>query len=289
MTRELAGVFATVSWAALTVVVFACQGHAGKPQGSGHATVADASLRDASVGIEDTGSAAAKPAAVPAWQAVVDRTRYLDRRGQSGVVYGVLGAIVAPPYQWLVDDTEGNGALAIHVTLPPRALAVPGDRVALAGAWAIDGTRAWYWRASVATPLPPAPATKAKDPPAEPGHTIQDGELPGDAQPISKAKEAEPAYFTVVGDAPVIDGDGWLVADTSVGRPYALLNLPGERASFGAQDLRAPNERWSLKRGETYWVRIGPVHRHGADKLVTINARTAPIRVAVPGKAATRR
>jgi len=55
--------------------------------------------------------------------------------------------------------------------------------------------------------------------------------------------------------------------------------MPGERASFGAQDLRTADERWALKRAQTYWVRIGPVHKHGPDKPVTLNARTAPVRV----------
>ncbi len=65
-----------------------------------------------------------------------------------------------------------------------------------------------------------------------------------------------------------------------LGNPvYALLNLPGERASYGAQDMRSADERWQLKRGVTYVVRIGPVHKHGPDKPATINARTAPVRV----------
>ena len=43
--------------------------------------------------------------------------------------------------------------------------------------------------------------------------------------------------------------------------------------------LRAPDERWQLKRGQTYWVRLGHLHKHGPDKPLTINARTAPVRV----------
>ena len=61
--------------------------------------------------------------------------------------------------------------------------------------------------------------------------------------------------------------------------PYELLIMPGERASFGAQDLRTADEHWSLRRGWTYWVRIGPIHKHGADKPATITARTPPVRV----------
>ena len=245
--------------------------------------------------------------AVPAWQAVIDRSLYLERRDQHGVVYGTLGegittlvpaagsgsgsgsAVAAPkdagmvqaptPYTWLIDDTEGNGCLAIRVALADGAKVKTGDRVALAGAWALDPDRKWFWKPTLVTPLGPAPPSKAKDPPAAPGHVIVNGELPNGARPISLAKEGEAAYFTVLGTPPFVDGDGWQVAD-ELGNPvYALLNLPGERASFGAQDLRTTDERWPVKRAQTYWVRIGPVHKHGPDKPVTINAHTAPVRV----------
>jgi hypothetical protein len=57
------------------------------------------------------------------------------------------------------------------------------------------------------------------------------------------------------------------------------MNLPGERASYGGQDMRAADERWQLKRGQTYWVRIGKLRKRGADKPPLVNARTAPVRV----------
>ncbi|CAN5204984.1 hypothetical protein BH11MYX1_BH11MYX1_49040 [soil metagenome] len=231
--------------------------------------------------------------ALPAWQAGVDRSSFLERRGQHGVVYGTLGepitlpasgsgdaalAAVVTPYAWLIDDTEGNGALAIRV-LPGRPEGKPGDRIAFAGAWALDEQHHYFWKASLATPLAPASPSKLKDPAAVPGHAIVNGELPSGARPIGLAKENDAAYFTVVGSAPLAEGDGWLVADELGSTPYALLNMPGERASFGAQDLRTADERWSLRRGQTYWVRLGPIHKHGADKPATITARTPPVRV----------
>ncbi|MEO6777361.1 MAG: hypothetical protein ABI467_30820 [Kofleriaceae bacterium] len=241
--------------------------------------------------------------AVPAWQAVVDRSLYLERRDQHGVVYGTLGdgitmvvpgsgsgsasaaiadggTVQAPtPYTWLIDDTEGNGCLAIRVALPDGTKVKPGDRVALAGAWALDADRHWFWKPTLVTLVAPAPPSKAKEPPSAPGHTIINGELPAGARPISLAKEGQAAYFTVLGAPPLADGDGWQVAD-ELGNPvYALLDMPGERASFGAQDMRTADERWTLKRAQTYWVRIGPVHKHGPDKPATIHAHTAPIRV----------
>ena len=225
----------------------------------------------------DPGKAIADLDAVSAWQAVVDRAQYLARRGQHGVVYGTLGASDGE-LTWLVDDTEGNGALAIHVMLGKLA-AKQGDRVALGGAWALDDAHHWYWKADQLTALPPAPASDLAEPPAPPGHAIAMGNLPQGARSITKASDNDAVYFTVVGKPPAVDGEGWPVAD-ELGNPvFALLNLPGERPSFGGQDFRTPDERWQLKRGWTYAVRIGKIRRHGADKPATINARTAPVRV----------
>jgi len=257
--------------------------------------------------------------AIPAWDAVVDRAQYLARRGQHGVVYGSLGAPIAlppapplagfgsgagsgsgsgnggsgsgsgsaapatSPTTWLVDDTDGNGALAIRVELGKYALkAKQGDRVALGGAWALDDNRRWFWKVDALQPLPPPPPPKSGETPrgevpAQPGHALATGDFPAGVKRISMAKEGELAYFQVVGAPPAVDGDGWPVAD-ELGNPVvALLVLPGERASYGAQDMRTPDERWQLKRGQTYWVRIGRFHKRGPDKPPSIIARTAPI------------
>jgi hypothetical protein len=245
--------------------------------------------------------------AVPAWQAVVDRAHYLARRGQHGVVFGVLdGPVYAPappaapgsgtgsgsgsgsaevpkgmvatPFVWLVDDTEGNGALAIRVDLGKKSGGVTeGDRVALGGAWALDENRRWYWKVDNLDKLPPAKPSESKDAPSPPGHTLQVGNFPPGVKRISVAKDNDLVYFQVVGAPPAVDGDGWPVAD-ELGNPvFALLRLPGERPSYGAQDMRTPDERWQLKRGQTYWLRIGRIHKHGPDKPATINARTAPV------------
>jgi hypothetical protein len=241
----------------------------------------------------DVGNAIADLGAVPAWQAVVDRALYLARRGQHGVVFGTAGpairlpaggdgGLVASPYIWLVDDTEGNGALAIRVALGAGASkAKPGDRIAIGGAWALDDERRWYWRADAVTALPPAPPPNPKDgpPQAAPGHTSVDGNVPAGTKPISKAGDFDFVYFQLVGPPPAFDGDGWPVAD-ELGNPVAaLLNLPGEHASYGAQDMRTADERWHLKRGSTYVVRVGVVHHHGPGKPDTMNARTAPVKV----------
>lgn len=255
----------------------------------------------------DPGKLIAELGAIPAWQAVVDRAQLLERRGQQGVVYGTIGPAVlvpAPPpepaavdagvrpgkpvdaglvpssqYVWLVDDTDGNGALGIRVELGTHA-ANPGDRVALGGAWALDPERRWIWKVDSVKVLPPAPPSDLKDPPPPfPSHEIRNGELPPGARTITVGRDHDAVYFQIVGPAPVRDGDGWQVADELGDTTFALMTLPGERSSYGAQDMRGPDERWQLKRGHTYWVRIGKIRRHGPDKPATMHARTAPVRV----------
>ncbi|HTR53852.1 MAG TPA: hypothetical protein VMJ10_24325 [Kofleriaceae bacterium] len=253
----------------------------------------------------DVGKAIADLGAISAWQAVVDRAQYLARRGQHGIVFGTVGAavvaaptgsaspggpasvangvdagLVATPYTWLVDDTEGNGSLAIRVELGARAAKIKaGDRVALGGAWMTDEAHGWFWMVDAVTPLPAAPPPSAKDPPSQLGHAIGSGDMPRGAKPISKAGDGDLVYFQLVGAPPALDGDGWPVAD-ELGNPVAaLIDLPGETASYGGQDLRTPDERWHLKRGVTYALRVAVVHHHGPDKPATMRARTAPIKV----------
>jgi hypothetical protein len=243
--------------------------------------------------------------AVPAWQGVVDRYKYLARRGEHGVVYGVTGgpvmvpapppavgsgsgsavaagsgALVASPYTWLVDDTDGDGALAIRCAFGSAAAPKPGARIAVGGAWALDDDRRWLWRVDAVTALPAAGSGAAPTVAVQPsGHVIATiNGLPFGAHMISVAKEGELAYFQVVGYPPAVDGEGWPVAD-DIGNPvYALLNLPGERATYGAQDMRAPEERWVLKRGVTYVTRLRSIHKHG-DKPATLNARSGVVRL----------
>jgi hypothetical protein len=155
---------------------------------------------------------------------------------------------------------------------------IDGARVALGGAWVVDAERRWAWEVDKVTPLAASSAKEPVDPPAEPGHEIALAPAPAGAKPISQAREGELATFQLVGPPPLLDGDGWPVAD-ALGKPVvALLHLPGERASFGAQDLRAPHERWQLRRGVTYWVRLGKSRKGKGDRPPHVNARTAPVR-----------
>ncbi|HEU0034303.1 MAG TPA: hypothetical protein VFQ53_26955 [Kofleriaceae bacterium] len=239
--------------------------------------------------------------AIPAWQSVIDRAQLLARRGQHGVVYGVIGppilmhapapatapdagapvdaGMIASPYVWLVDDTEGNGALGIRVALGNRE-AKQGDRVALGGAWYLDDARHWYWKVDSLQALPPGPASELKDPkPAEPSHAIANGNLIPGARTISVARDNDAVYFQIVGPPPATEGDGWLVADELGDAPVALLSLPGERPSYGGQDMRSADEKWQLKKAQTYTLRIGKIRKRDPNKPALINARTAPVRV----------
>ncbi|MBA3455321.1 MAG: hypothetical protein H0T42_19675 [Deltaproteobacteria bacterium] len=253
----------------------------------------DAPAKTEEPDVADPGKLIAELDAIPAWQAVVDRAQLLARRNQRGVVYGRIGPavmvpgpavadagtppLVASSYVWLVDDQEGNGTLGIRVKLGDKAK--EGDRVALTGAWILDEERRWYWAVGEVTPLPPAPPSDLKDPPAPvPSHAIVNGDLPAGARTISVARDHDAVYFQIVGPPPVNDGDGWLVANELGDLPVAMMNLPGERPSYGGQDMRAADERWQLKRGQTYWVRIGKLRKR-VDKPALVNARTAPVRV----------
>ncbi|MBS1121269.1 MAG: hypothetical protein H6Q90_3497 [Deltaproteobacteria bacterium] len=247
----------------------------------------------------DPGKLVAELGAIPAWQAVVDRAQLLARRGQHGVVYGRIGpalmvagptpeptdaglidaGMIASPYVWLVDDTESNGALGIRVELGHGRDLKEADRVALGGAWAVDAERHWFWKVDTVQVIPPPPPTDLHDPsPPVPSHAVGNGGLPAGVRPIALAKDGDAVYFTVVGAPPASEGDGWPVGNELGDPVFALLTLPGERSSYGGQDMRAPDERWQLKRGQTYWVRIGKI-RLRADKPALIHARTAPVRV----------
>ncbi|MEJ7604289.1 MAG: hypothetical protein WKG01_40895 [Kofleriaceae bacterium] len=300
---------------ALVLVLAACQGKSTTTAGDGRAArdasmaldVAIAAGEDAPPAkIEepeppDPGKLIADLGAIPAWQAVIDRARLLARRGQRGTVYGRIGptvlvvdpeppppapgargpradaGMIASPYVWLVDDTEGNGALGIRVLLGKHT-AKEGDRVALAGAWALDNVRRWYWKVDTLQAVPAAASSDVPDQAPIPSHAIRDGNLAAGARTISVARDNDAVYFQLVGPSPANDGDGWAVADELGDTPFALLTFPGERGSYGGQDLRAPDERWQLKRGQTYWVRIGKIRKR-VDKPALIRTVTAPVRV----------
>jgi hypothetical protein len=232
----------------------------------------------------DGGAAVDEPAnalgAMPVWQAVVDRDRYLLRRNQQAVIAGRVGGEAIAPgargaVRWLVDENEGNGALAVRIAIAGTKPPAEGDRIAVAGAWTIDDQRRWYWQVASLSPIDDPPPAAPPDPPSSPGHVVGTGAPPAGWKPISKGKDAGVVTFGVI-RAPTGEGDGWLVGDDSFGAPFAYLYLPGERPSYGGHDLRHADERWVLKRGVTYWVRIDRIRRRTPEDLARIKATTAP-------------
>ncbi len=293
---------------------------AGSATGSGsgsaiEVTTANTGTSSSAVGAGEDGEVAsdadiAALGAIPAWQAVVDRANYLRRRGQRGVVAGVIGGPVVagvptgdppdggsgsaapaapgsagfgsgaprpsgPALTWLVDDTEGGGSLAIRVAFTDKIPAV-GTRVAVGGAWTVTDERVWYWQADALSRLPasttPAPATAT---PRAPGHVVGTGDPPAGAKPVTKAKDNGIITFQIVGP-PDGEGDGWRIANELGDKPAAVLYLPGERISYGGLDLRAADERWTLKRGTTYWVPIGRVKKRTGDLPPLMYAQAPP-------------
>ena len=217
--------------------------------------------------------------AIPAWRAVIDRDRYLARRGDRGVVAGrVGGPVPESDLVWLIDETEGNGALGIRIRFAKAP--EPGARVAVRGAWTLDEARRWYWQADAVTPLPAIDEPAPKDPPAPPGHVIAAADPPGGWGKVKAPDKASPGdlmMFTVV-STPRREGDGWGVSDRRWGTLMATLRLPGEHDSYGGHDLRAADERWGLDKGKTYWVRVGKVRRP-PDGVPLLQAVTAPVRI----------
>jgi hypothetical protein len=291
-------------------LVVACQGSSDAPAPPGPGAAVDGgAARDATsadappVAAADDGDVTATASStVPAWQAVIDRDLYLERRGQAAVVSGVVagdatyppppapppppparpGQLPPPDAQpppppgpklvWLADDTEGDGSLAIRVLFaePPTV----GAHLAVAGAWTLDDQRRWYWRATAVSPIAgPAPVLTSTA-----GHAVDAVDAPGGTRPVTKPKEGGTISFQVL-TLPRRPGEGWKVAD-ELGDPIAaILMLPGERPSYGGHDLRQDDEQWVLRRGVSYWVKIGKVRIRKPDEPPVIRATGAPHRI----------
>ena len=216
--------------------------------------------------------------AVAAWSAVVDRWRYLARRGDRGLVYGRLGG-EADGYRWLIDEAGGGGSLAIRLALPASELRAD-DRVLVWGAWRVDAERRWFWRVDRVARLP-ARTREADDPFATaPGHDIGAARWPDGVVDVSAVTESGGAIVFQVVRGPRRIDDGWTIADRSGLDPVAYLVLPGEREPYGGQDMRSDDERWQLERRVSYVLRVRRWRRPRHEgELPHIRALTAPIRV----------
>ena len=212
--------------------------------------------------------------AIPAWQAVVDRSRMLERRGERGVVYGVVGDPLAnlSNTTWLIDDQDGAGALGIVVHWkgppPPR-----GSRALVGGAWALTPERSWIWnmqhKDGLAGEVDPSLDLTGSS------HAVTQQPLPTGARPPQRAEVGKVMTFTVVA-MPSVAGDGWKIARELGDEPLGILYLPGERESYGGNDWRSDAEKWKLKRGRSYWVRIGAIRPGRPGVLSALFADAAP-------------
>jgi len=230
---------------------------------------------------------------VPAWDAVIDRWRYLARRGHEGAVFGRLGE-KAGAHHWLIDETSGAGSLGIRAALPARADLEVGDSLVLRGAWRVDQERRWYWQAVRIERLPAsveAGTDEEPDPYAgQPGHVIKAiARRPKGAIRVSEVTQAGGDVTFGVVRRPPLYGDGWEISDRSDWRPVGILMLPGERKPYGGQDFMTDHERWRLDKGVQYTVRIRrwrPARKEG--ELPIMRAISAPMRIDRRAKRADR-
>lgn len=266
-------------------------------------------------GLAEPRALAAIPA-VPVWHAVVERGRYLARRQQHGAIHGYLGSALAAgdvargpadhpdggpdhpdpgptvdqTYRWIIDETQGAGSLGVRVqsaAIPGLDTLEEGTRVVLWGAWHIAQNgepdsvqRWWYWKPTRVATLEPRPAPAAPAPDAAPGHEIAElARPPADAQPVSQLESRPDVIVFQVTRVPRDPSGGWEIADRSRDPTMARLFLPGDQATYGAQDLRTSDERWRLRRGISYVVEVRRITRRPSDKRPRVTARGAPRRL----------
>jgi hypothetical protein len=196
---------------------------------------------------------------------VSGRAHLLARRGAQGAVLGRAGGD-ADGARWLIDETEGDGALATRVRLPDGVDVEAGARLVVHGAWTAEPERErWIWIATDVARFADAPALDPAHAPGLSPAPARDGEVETDAGaelPIGSIAQAAPGTQVLVHvlAAPAKPGDGWGISDDPrADAPQAYLVLPGEHAIYGGLDLRAPDERWSLAVGTRYAVRVDRV------------------------------
>lgn len=224
----------------------------------------------------DEAKALAAREALPAWTGVVERYRLLARRGQSGVLFGLLveheGALR------LVDESEGLGTLSIPVSLPPRVKLAAPARAVLWGAWHVDEGRQFVWQATRVKTL-----REARTPPEfAPGLVARDKKPPEPPVLASAVGRGGGRIRFRVSEIQGRVGDGWLIADVLEGPPVARLLLPGEWGSYGDQSRVADSERWELTKGDSYWLEIRRFRPASEGALPVFRARTPPFRYSEP-------
>lgn len=230
-------------------------------------------------GAEGEAEALSRIDAVPAWDAVVERGRYMARRGERGAIIGQVGEFLEgsePAQRWLIDTAQGEGALRVRLALDPRLELASGRRVVVWGAWKTDAERRWYWAGERVAALPER--DPAELPVAEPFGILELAEAPEQAVPVSQL-EGDGEILFQLARRPRVATDGWEIADPGSRRAVARLLLPGDDRSYGAQDYRSGDEYWQLEPGTVYTVVTAGARGGGEDELPTMRARGVPRRV----------
>lgn len=216
--------------------------------------------------------------AIPVWDAVINRGRYLARRRLQGVIYGYLGDPV-DGYRWMIDGTEGRGTLAIRMAMNDHLALTEGQRLVSWGAWEVDAQKRWYWKSDRLMGLAPGAAPSQQGTASAP--SMQIASIPAaaeDAQPVSQRITPGDILFQIHA-VPASPSDGWEIADRTEDPPVALLLLPGEQAAYGGQDYRTPDEHWHLEPRVTYTVQVRRFWPAPAGELIRMRAIAAPRRI----------
>ncbi len=207
---------------------------------------------------------------LPAWSAALERYRFLARRGQSGSIHGLL--VETESGLRLVDETIGQGALSIPVSVDAALeLSLP-MRAVLWGAWHPETEPRWRWRATRVESLSPAKTPLALVPAFEP----LEAPMPDGISLPSEASRRGGTISFVVKKRSDRVGDGWLIADDSKGKAVARLLLPGEADSYGDQSQLASDERWKLRKNTRYWAKIRSFRPPSPGELPVFRARSGP-------------
>lgn len=216
--------------------------------------------------------------AIPVWDAVIDRGRYLARRRLQGVIYGYLGGPV-DGYRWMIDGTEGGGALAIRMAMDEHLALNEGQRLVSWGAWEVDAQRRWYWKSNRLVGLAPGAGASQQGTASVQG--MQIASIPAaaeDAQTVSQRVTPGDILFQI-NAVPASPTDGWEIADRTDDPPVALLLLPGEQAAYGGQEYRTADEHWHLEPRVTYTVQVRRFWPAPEGELTRMRAIDAPRRI----------
>ncbi len=209
---------------------------------------------------------------LPAWSAVHERYRLLDRRGESGLVFGTL--LENDQGLWLVDETEGEGTLAISVLLPGKPKLALATRVVLRGAWKLSSEKHWQWKTdAIWTMSEKKSESVLRFPPGLVAHKQESRKLSSPS--TVSANMGGTISFRVV-QPPKQIGDGWLIGDAKGGAAVARLMLPGERSPYGDQSDLSVEEQWQLALGTRYWVQINRFRRPKSKVLPIVRAISVP-------------